>query len=79
MTEIATVPHRVCVVLRRHPGSIFWLMTCTAFLAGVAGSIIGLAAALIIQLAAAVHVVNHTYQPRKDGSSDGRYPPPRRR
>lgn len=65
----------MCTRLRRHPTVIFWLLTCSAYMAGVAESLLALAAVLLADLAVAVHVVNHTYPRLDTGSTDARSRP----
>lgn len=48
--------HRICMVFRGHAAVIFWLSTCAAFAAGLAGATWALAVVLGLDLAILLHV-----------------------
>lgn len=60
-TSTETVSHKVCMVFRRYPSAVFWLMTCGAFAAGVVGSLVALGGILLLELAVGLHIVSRTY------------------
>lgn len=71
--------HKVCVVVRKYPTTLFWLLSCSAFAAGIAANAIVLAVVLTVMLLTTGHMAHQMWRPpsraavgdRRDG--DGRH------
>lgn len=55
--------HKVCVVARKYPTTMFWLLTCAAFAAGVQENSAALAVILVIQLLLMGHTARQMWSP----------------
>jgi len=55
--------HKACIIVRTYPESSFWLMTCAALAAGVAGNYYVLTPLLAAQLLMIGHVVRRMWSP----------------